>query len=81
MDVADEDGWSSLHLAAEKGHTACVADLLEAGAAVDAAITRGSDDGEDFPTGSTPLHMAADCDTAALLLRHGADPDPGGSGW
>ena len=57
-----------LHVAAQRGHTATLAALLEAGADV-----RGGAD----PGVPTPLHVAAgagDLDAIKLLLSRGADP-------
>lgn len=59
---------SPLHLAAQRGHTAVLAALLDAGADV-----RGGAD----PGVPTPLHVAAGSgylDTIKLLLARGADP-------
>lgn len=58
---------SALRLAASRGHTACVEELLFRGAEVNAD-----------PGGNTALHDAcigghADC--VGLLLSHGADPE------
>ena len=62
--VADEYGYTPLHLAAQAGHLSIVRRLLRAGAAVDAA-----------GCGATPLHRAAYnglTDVCAALLSAGA---------
>jgi ankyrin repeat protein len=50
VDAAGPGGNSALHLAAQKGHTAMVQLLLDAGAALDAVSANGF----------LPLHEAAD---------------------
>lgn len=68
MDAAYDAGTTPLHAAARNGHTAVVAALLAANAAVDAADQRGN----------TPLHAAARNDHTAMvaaLLNAGAAVD------
>jgi len=63
-----ESGSTALHFAADRGALDCVAALLEAGAAVDAADADGA----------TPLACAALCghaDVVVALLAAGADPE------
>ena len=70
IDAVDEDGWTALHFAAEKGDMDEVERLLAAGANVDARTTGG------FPRNSTPLSIAAfydHLDVMRLLLDRGAD--------
>lgn len=67
LDVVAGFGSTPLHLAASRGHTACVKLLISAGAPVD------SQTGE----GSTPLHLAAVNGHSTVvfdLLKGGADP-------
>ncbi len=68
VDARERDGYTPLHFAAQNGAHAAIELLLAAGADIDAR----SDDGQ------TPLWRACraspDESTAALLLRHGADP-------
>lgn len=62
------DGWTPLHLAAFFGHTACAAELLNAGAFVDARSTNAMR--------NMPLHAAVAgraIDVAKMLLEFGAD--------
>ena len=66
VDEADADGQTALHWAADGGHAAVAAVLLEFGARPDAQDADGS----------TPLHMACVCeqlDVARLLCERGAD--------
>ena len=66
MRAAIPGGKTALHFAARDGHTAIVAQLLEAGAEIDAAD----------PNGITPLIFAISnnrMDTARLLIERGAD--------
>jgi len=65
-DEADEDGWSALHAAAARDHPAVVAQLLQAGAAVDAREQHGF----------TPLLNTASAGPEVIeqLLAAGADP-------
>jgi ankyrin repeat protein len=68
VNLANTDGWTSLHLAATEGRKEAMRVLLEAGADMDLA----NKDGE------TPLHKA-DCGscvaTVEMLLKAGADVD------
>jgi len=41
VDARDKDGWTPLHLSAEKGHTDALLALLQAGSAVDAKDNEG----------------------------------------
>ncbi len=62
-------GWTPLHYAATKGHTAMMRLLLDNNAYIDA----------ESPNGTTPLMMAAYYGTplsVKLLLEEGADPTP-----
>jgi ankyrin repeat protein len=62
-------GWTPLHYAATKGHTAMMRLLLDHSAYIDA----------ESPNGTTPLMMAAYYGTplsVKLLLEEGADPTP-----
>jgi hypothetical protein len=66
--VADDDGWTALHLAANGGHTEVVEELLEDGA--DVSMPTADD--------QTPLELAVTgghAPTAVALLRAGAQPE------
>mmetsp|Transcript_4727 Transcript_4727/g.9556 ORF Transcript_4727/g.9556 Transcript_4727/m.9556 type:complete len:308 (-) Transcript_4727:1556-2479(-) len=68
VDARDEENWTALMRAADRGHLNAVQVLLNAGA--DLALT--DDDGQ------TALHIACFCghlDASALLLARGADPN------
>ncbi|KAL7815134.1 ankyrin [Trichoderma gracile] len=63
----DRDGWSAIHWAAEEGHDAVIATLLDHGADVNAVSSYGT----------SPLHCAAnggDVGIVSFLLQKGADP-------
>lgn len=67
VDVAQGDGMTALHWAADRGHATVVAVLLQAGASVDATTRIGS---------YSPLHLASrrgHADIVQALLRGGAD--------
>jgi ankyrin repeat protein len=69
--VFSPDGWTPLHLAAAFGTPEAAITLLEHGARVD-AISQN-------PQHNQPLHAAlalgGSAEMAALLIRHGADPN------
>ena len=67
-DTLDESGQTALHLAADRGHTECVAALLKAGANPKAADR----DGISVLQAAV---IAGQFETCKLLLQHGADPD------
>lgn len=69
VNARDKDGSTPLHCAVWKGHQQVVAQLLAAGADVNAH-------NENDHWGTTPLHAAAHANQAAiaqLLIDHGAD--------
>eukprot|EP00752_Nemacystus_decipiens_P011622 g10317.t1 len=66
--VATDDGFSALHIAAQEGHLAVMANLIKAGARLEARIVGGA----------TPLHLAAQegrSEAVAALFEAGADVD------
>lgn len=69
INARDKDGSTPLHCAVWKGHQQVVAQLIEAGADVNAQ-------NENDHWGTTPLHAAAHANQAAiaqLLIDQGAD--------
>lgn len=69
VDARDKDGSTPLRCAVWKGHQPVVAQLIEAGADVNAQ-------NENDHWGTTPLHAAAHANQATiaqLLIDHGAD--------
>lgn len=74
LEARNEQGWTPLRVAAQRGHVAAVGLLLAAGARVDCEA--------DF--GSTPLSRAAQhghTQVVERLLAAGADPTQLGDGW
>lgn len=74
VNLADEKGYTPLHMAARAGRDAIVAYLLDEGARVDPRNQQSR----------TPLYLAAIGDnlhSARLLLRNGADPNARAGDW